>query len=153
MLSRNDYMRVKKRLHIEQNVITASFDTGVVHIMNDEELKSLLRNSLGGGTQILIKTLKQEYSKEFKQTLQISDKSFEVEIWGHLYCEYLFHDLYRRVRIEPLYKLDRFVKYHCKTIDIGESGKDSNRFFWNLLVPGRKGIAWGLKRRLQRKRL
>lgn len=143
-------MSVKRKLYIRQRAITVSFTEGVVRITNDDELQTLLNSSLYSGTTELVKEVKAEYYRIFGDHLRIADRSLAVEIWGHIYGEYFFRDLYRRIPWKPFNKLYRFVRYHCSIIDSGEAAKDSDRRLWDILAPGRKLIAGLLKRRLRR---
>lgn len=120
--------------------------------MNDDELKALLNHDLITETAHLVREMKKVHHAAYGIPLQITDRSIEMEIWGHLYCEYIFYDIYRRIPWKPLGRLYRFVKYHCTVIDIGESSRDSNRFVWDLLSVGRKLIAMLLKRKLRKDR-
>lgn len=146
-------MSERKKLVIQQRKVTVSLNEGVIHIMGDDELKSLLGENLYANTRTLIKAIKQEYGKRFGKVLKISDKSLEVELWGHLLCELFFQDIYRLVPLGPVKRLYRFVKFHCTVIDSGEVGRDGNRGFWNMLVVGRKLVGWLLRWRLKKRSL
>lgn len=82
----------------------------------------------------LVSRIKNDYQNAFGQNIQISDRSFLTEIWGHLVVYRMAIWAKRYIRLPLFNKLTRFVAYRSGTIDCGEKAVDSNRWFWDVLA-------------------
>jgi hypothetical protein len=135
---------MKKEYLIINYTIRVSFSPKIVHIINDKELEYLLSEELERGTQELVKLIKEDYFKKYHETLQISDDSMIIEIWGHVYFEYF---TVLATRIFPMAITDKiagWVIQRCETIDSGEGEVDIDRKFWNSLIPFKEIIMTAL---------
>lgn len=104
---------------------------GVVSIQNDDALTRILKEQ--AGAEAVAKAAKTLYEKQFGQKLDIATGSLHTEILGHVYPD-------RIMKVLDQLKLPAFadkgiekVLERTAVIDCGESGKDSNRFIWDLL--------------------
>lgn len=104
---------------------------GVVSIQNDDQLLTLLKEP--AGAEAVAKAAKKLYEEQVGKKLDIATGSLHTEILGHVYPD-------RFMKVLDNLKLPAFadkgiekVLTRTAVIDCGESGKDSNRFIWDLL--------------------
>ncbi|KAA5534937.1 hypothetical protein F0919_10080 [Taibaiella lutea] len=126
---------------VRGNSIKVELEQGVIHISNDKELWGLLNEQTEASTDDFVDLLKKEYQRLFHVPLDISDASLAVEIWGHVYFEYFALIFEKMLNMNLIKKVTHKITDYCEMIDCGESEKDSNRFFWNMLAPFKKQIA------------
>ncbi len=113
----------------------------VIRIIADEELAQVLATDTEAATTELVTAIKTAYRMRYNHDFQVSDASFAVEIWGHVYAD-KFADIIKQ--LSPFGWIDKIadkVIYHCAIIDIGEEGHDDNRFVWDRLAPFANTIA------------
>lgn len=114
---------------------------GLVHIVNDGRFRQALVGRSERTTSILVALIKADHEVTFGRDLDIGDDSFAVEIWGHLYADYLLRKYSRLLRHVLVFGLYGRFRRSCEVIDCGERGKDPNRWLWNILMPFRKMLA------------
>lgn len=136
---------------VRGNSIKVQLEKGAVHITNDKELWGLLNEQTEAGTDDLINLLKAAYKDLFGQSLDISDASLAVEIWGHVYFEYFALIFEQLVSLGVVKQMADKITTYCEIIDCGETGKDGNRFFWDMAAPFKKQIARMLPRQINEK--
>ena len=78
-----------QQLLVRNCSITVKLQRHVIHISNDHELGKLLSGKTEAATDELVAQVKHAYQRFFGEVLNISDASLAVEIWGHVYFEYL----------------------------------------------------------------
>lgn len=137
---------MKKEYRIINYLIRVSFNPKIIHIINDKELECLLSENLEGGTQELVKLIKEDYFKEYHEALRISDDSMMIEIWGHIYFEYFTVLATRIFPWEIADKIAGWVIERCEVIDSGEEEVDIDRKFWSSLIPFKEIITIALIR-------
>jgi len=111
--------------------INLQFEQHVVRITANDELAGLLASQIEAATDELVTGIKTAYRKLFNTDFDVSDASFAVEIWGHVYAD-RFADTVKF--LSPVQLIDNIaekVSYRCEVIDIGEPGYDDNRFVWD----------------------
>ncbi|WP_257667820.1 hypothetical protein [Parapedobacter tibetensis] len=132
---------MEKYYSIGGNQVKVIFNDGLVGIVNDMALKQAVDMQPEESVDLLVVWIKEDYLLEKGEPLVITDNSFVVEIWGHVYVDYFllkYKTLLRVILAFGLYA--RFCK-SCEVIDCGERGKDPNRRLWDALAPYRKAIA------------
>jgi hypothetical protein len=97
--------------------------------------------------------VKKEYERLYKKELNISDASLAVEIWGHVYFEYFAIVFEKLVNMNLIKQMASKISSYCEIIDCGESEKDNNRFFWDILAPFKNQIAVLLPEKIAEKHI
>ena len=121
--------------------ISVSFRQHGVSIYTNNELTSLLASDAVTATDELVTEIKKEYYNLFNHDFDVTDHSFAVEIWGHVYAD-KFADWIKSISdISFVDSVADKIIYHAEKIDIGELGYDSNRFVWNGLAAFKPLIA------------
>lgn len=138
---------------INGNSIKVTLEEGAIHIFNDEELWKLLNEGMQTTTESLIVSVKKAYERLYKKELDISSASLAVEIWGHVYFEYFAIIFEKLVHMNLIKQMTNKISSYCEIIDCGESEKDSNRFFWDILAPFRNQIAALLPEKIAEKHI
>jgi hypothetical protein len=136
---------------VRGNSIKVQLEQGALHITNDKELWGLLNEQTEAATDDFIDLLKKEYQRLFHVPLDISDASLAVEIWGHVYFEYFALIFEKMVNMNLIKQVANKITAYCEVIDCGESAKDNNRFFWNMIAPFKKQIAAMLPKQINEK--
>jgi len=132
---------MKPPIKINGHCIGVCFDAGIVHIINDAALQSLLQQDAETHADLLAEAITTAYRACYREELAISHDSLVVEIWGHVYAGRLADALARLLPVNLLEQLAEKVSGYCAVIDCGEAGKDTNRFFWDLLAPFKRPMA------------
>lgn len=125
---------------IRECSINVKLEPSIIHIINDEELGKLLNDGVEATTDALVSLIKEAYSRLFGKALDISNASLAVEIWGHVYFEYLAKVTEEKTDWKLIKQLADKITSNCEVIDCGESQADSNRFFWDMMAPFKKTI-------------
>lgn len=107
---------------------------GMVHIVNDPSLRRVVVEQPSVATAALVDEIRADYKATFDKGLAIADNSFIVEIWGHLYCDYLLLKYTKMLKVILIFGLYDRLYRSCRVIDCGEGGKDPNRWLWDKLV-------------------
>lgn len=107
---------------------------GMVHIVNDPSLRRVVVGRPFQATSALVGGIRADYQATFNKELAIADDSFIVEIWGHLYCDYLLLKYSKLLKVILVFGLYNRLYRSCRVIDCGEDGKDPNRWLWDKLV-------------------
>ncbi len=128
-----DGTAMQKTLRLGGRELIVIFGQGVVRIESSEDLWDYIRENPPGRTKRLVKKIQEIYEGNFGSRLDISEKSFIMEIWGHLYFEFF---LLRNPGIGrfmfPFGLYSRLVR-SCEAIDCGEADIDGNRWLWDVL--------------------
>ncbi|SEM19977.1 hypothetical protein SAMN05216436_102204 [bacterium A37T11] len=141
-------MVIERTLIVQKCHICIRMEPGVLRIINDFELWKLLGTHPRLHTSILVDTALLVYLQFFQHPLAISHASLIVEIWGHVYYEWLILSLKHAIPISFLHKKLNEMVRPSQIIDCGEKGKDSNRWFWNFLAPLKWLIGFFLPRHI-----
>lgn len=109
------------------------FRPGMVSIHNDDHLWRFLQTHARVRTQELVDWVQTQHEEAYGHRIRISDQSFVMEIWGHVYFEYfmLRNEKVGRI-LFPFGLYSRLVK-SCEEVDCGESPIDHNRWLWDIL--------------------
>lgn len=107
---------------------------GMVHIVNDLSLRRVVVGQPLAATSALVGRIRADYQTTFDKELAITDDSFIVEIWGHLYCDYLLLKYSKILKVILMFGLYNRLYRSCRVIDCGEEGKDPNRWLFDKLV-------------------
>lgn len=124
---------MKKEFVSGGKTLPVAFGQGVARIENNEELWAYINADPPVRTRKLVEWIQKNYSVAFGGRLGISDNSFIMEIWGHLYFEYFLLRNETVGRILFPFGLYRRLVESCAAIDCGESGVDTNRWLWDFL--------------------
>jgi len=114
-------------------IIKVNMEEGIVRIGNDTQLWGMLNNNRLVNSRLLVQQIADDYAACFGKPLEISAESLIVEIWGHVYIDYFSRSLNDWLKLQPVAALAEKIAGYCSVIDCGESGKDSNRFVWDML--------------------
>jgi hypothetical protein len=136
---------MERRYIIKEYPVRVSFDYGIIHIVSDFALFSLLNRYLEEGTSKLVAVIKDDYRREYGEELAIKDDSMIVEIWGHVYLGAFVKFTTRIIGLTLISRFGRFISRHCDLIDCGQADWDGNRRFWDMLVPLKRLIGKILK--------
>lgn len=118
--------------------VLIDFDEGLVGIINDEVFRRVVTGRPETVTKALFDQVQAHHQRAFGRAFEVRFDSFVVEIWGHLYAQYLLLKYRSVLKVVLLFGLyDRFYR-SCEVIDCGERGRDPNRWVWDILVLFRK---------------
>ncbi len=132
---------MKKRYTLNGNQVEVFFNEGLIGITNDAALKRLVQANPEESVELLVRQINKDYRVYHGRALAITDDSFIVEIWGHIYFEHFllkYRKLLQSILFFGLYQ--RLCK-SCEVIDCGEKGKDPNRKVWDILSRYKKQFA------------
>ena len=125
-------MKDKGTVMMDGAAITYYLSDKAVHIDNNEELKSIIKNPK---TAIaLAGKLKERYYKRYGSELSVTELSMAIEIYGHIYPEKIAGAV-KSIPI-PDFIEDRLDDLMDKTdfIDSGEESIDQNRKIWDAIA-------------------
>ena len=125
-------MEKRNKVEVDGVSVEYFFSEKVVHIVNDEKLKSIITHPKTALK--LARKLKAGYQKKYGKELSVSDVSLAIEIYGHLYPEKIASTL----KAMPLpdfvnHALDDLLK-KTDIIDSGEDSIDRNRIVWDAIA-------------------
>ena len=119
-------------IHGQQLLV--SFEEGAIHLTSNAALWTLLSQDVKGNVRELSTAIFNEYQIIFGKNLGIGLDSLSFEILGHVYAEHLLFIVRGYVeRMNMRIDLSKIIR-NCSVIDCGESDKDGNRWFWNMLT-------------------
>ena len=98
----------------------------VVHIKNDDLLKSYLALDYKNNTRQMVYASKNRYRLNYDSNISISDKSMSVEIIGHVFPDTVANYL-------PGW-LASIIQNHTSVIDSGEKSVDRDRWVWDSIA-------------------
>lgn len=98
----------------------------VVHIKNDDLLKSYLSLDYKNHTKQMVYASKDRYRSNYDTDISISDKSMSIEIIGHVFPDTVANYL-------PGW-LASIIQNHTSIIDSGESSVDRDRWIWDSIA-------------------
>ena len=125
-------MKDKGTVMMDGAAITYYLSDKAVHIDNNEELKSIIKNPK---TAIaLAGKLKERYYQRYGSELSVTELSMAIEIYGHIYPEKIAGAV-KSIPI-PDFIEDRLDNLMDKTdfIDSGEVSIDQNRKIWDAIA-------------------
>src|SRR5690606_34975860 len=100
---------VEKQYTFGDLPVRVEITDGLVRIVNDRPFKQAVVTQPEAVTSALVDGVKADYKLTFGRDLNIYDESFIVEIWGHLYGDYLLVRYRRALKIILIFGLyDRF---------------------------------------------
>lgn len=98
----------------------------VVHIKNDDLLKSYVALDYKENTKQVVHASKEQYRSIYDTDITISDKSMGVEIIGHIFPDTVANYL-------PEW-LASIIQNHTVVIDSGEASVDRDRWVWDSIA-------------------
>ncbi|MHC5268493.1 hypothetical protein ACYSNO_04800 [Enterococcus sp. LJL98] len=98
----------------------------VIHIKNDDLLKSYLTLDYKNHTREIVYASKNQYKLKYDSDISISDKSMSVEIIGHVFPDTVANYL-------PQW-LASMIQDHTSVIDSGEKLVDKDRWVWDSIA-------------------
>lgn len=133
--------------------IEVFFEEHSVHITNNQELWQLIESNTVAATEALVNHILIEFSRLHGREFEVHPDSLIVEIWGHVYFEYMVLILDNLVKLKLItLVVDKLISY-CEVIDCGEKGYDNNRSLWDMLSPFASLIAGWLPENINTKNL
>jgi hypothetical protein len=133
--------------------IEVFFEEHSVHITNNHELWRLIGKDPVAATTELVQLIFKEFATLHHREFEIHPDSLIVEIWGHVYFEYMTLILGNLVKLKLITQvMDKLISY-CEVIDCGEKGYDNNRSLWDMLAPFISLIAGWLPENINNKNL
>lgn len=133
--------------------IKVCLDEGLIRVYSDKGLWRYLDGEIALRTLELVKFIKMDYQKEFNKSLKISDNSFMVEIWAHVYSDYFGLLIKRNLKIKLIQKLIQKGIERAEIIDCGEKKLDTNRWVWDFLAHFKPIISLFLPKNISNKNL
>jgi hypothetical protein len=112
-----------------------------VKLVNNDQLSALLVHNTEASTDELVAAIKTAFQQQNNRELDISNASMAVEIWGHVYTESFAAAIKSLSPFGFVDSLADKIIGHCEVIDMGESGRDNNRFIWDRLASLKSSIA------------
>jgi len=122
-----------KIYEFEKCRIRVCLSKGLIRIYSDKGLWRYLDGEPAPKTMELVKTIKADYKNEFGNSIKISNSSLMVEIWAHVYSDYIGLLLQRRLKFVWIQKLLQKGIERAEIIDCGEKELDTNRWVWDFL--------------------
>ena len=133
--------------------IEVFFEEHSVHITNNQELWQLVGANPEASTTALVRLIFTEFDRLYGREFNIHPDSLIVEVWGHVYFEYIALILDNLIKMNLVTQvMDKLISY-CEVIDCGEKGYDNNRSFWDMLAPFTSLIAGWLPENIGDKKL
>ena len=126
------FLKDKDTVMLDGVAITYYLSDKAVHIDNNEELKSIIKNPK---TAIeLARILKDRYYRRYGSELSVTELSMAIEIYGHIYPEKIAGAV-KAIPIPDFIedKLDHLME-KTDIIDLGEEGIDQNRKIWDAIA-------------------
>jgi len=133
--------------------IKVCLDEGLIRIYSDKAFWRYLDDEVALRTLELVKVIKTDYQKEFNKSLKISDNSFMVEIWAHVYSDYFGLLIKRNLKIKWIQNLVQKGIERAEIIDCGEKKFDTNRWVWDVLAHFKPIILLFLPKNISNKNL
>jgi len=133
--------------------IKVCHNEGLIRIYSDKDLWRYLDGGVRLRTLELVKVIKTDYHKEFNKSLKISDNSFIVEIWAHVYSDYFGLLIKRHLKIKWIQNLIQKGIERAEIIDCGEKKLDTNRWVWDFLSHFKPVISLFLPKNISNKNL
>lgn len=124
---------MKEAYDIDGLQITVFFRPGLVSVVCDGPLWQLADRRRQDDFRLLISHIQRSHQRHYAEPLLIPERSFLLEIYGHIYADYYllrYASFFRFLLGRRLYT--RFLQ-SCEEIDCGERVKDPNRWFWNAV--------------------
>lgn len=110
-----------------------AIDAGLVSIHCDAQLWQLVDRRKRSDFRVLVHAIYQSHRAQYGKELRISERSFLLEIYGHIYADYYLLRYARFFRaLLPSRVYDRLLR-SCEDIDCGDRQRDPNRIFWDIL--------------------
>ena len=129
------------------------FEEHSVHIVNNQELWQLIGTAPEATTTAMARLIFTEFTRLYNREFEVHPDSLIVEIWGHVYFEYMALILDNLIQLKLIsIVMDKLVSY-CEVIDCGEKGYDNNRSIWDMLAPFVSLIAGWLPENINEKNL
>lgn len=122
-----------KSYDVRQKTINVRFSPKVVSIDCTNYTSSQELSDIYGGCRHLINLIKDDYKKIYDIDLNISNRSFLAEIWGHLIAYRIFLWIKNNIKISFVQKFATFACHRSGVIDCGEAKVDTNRWCWDLI--------------------
>ncbi|RNL52407.1 hypothetical protein [Pedobacter jejuensis] len=122
-----------KIYNLENFEIKVSLDKGIVRLYSDKNLWNYLNEEVKLRTFKLVETIKADYTEVFGKSLDINNKSFVVEIWAHIFSDYIGLLIKKHINISWIKKLVQKGIKRAEIIDCGEKHLDSNRWLWDFV--------------------
>ncbi|MGX7038111.1 hypothetical protein [Vagococcus fessus] len=97
----------------------------VVHIKNDEFLKTYLSQDYCRNTTQMVCDSKNKYKLIYDSEIAITDQSMGIEIIGHVFTDAVSKYLPKWLAI--------IIQNHTAVIDSGESSVDKDRWIWDSI--------------------
>lgn len=120
-------------LHIYNIPISYSITTHGVHIIYDMPLHQLMQQAPSSGIAQLSAKAKADFEIVNQRTLNISENSLTLEIWGHYYFEKCFNRVSWLLPSFIFKKLIERVEKSMQEFDCAEWPIDRNRWIWDIL--------------------
>ncbi|WP_316803239.1 hypothetical protein [Pedobacter nototheniae] len=118
----------------ENNQIKIDYEPALIRVYSNAALWGFLQDHKSIRFEMLAKTIKENYEKEFNKALNITDDSLIVEILVHIYCDYIGLIVHKAIKIKCIQALIRKLIKRAEVVDCGEKQVDSNRWLWDFLA-------------------
>lgn len=129
---------MERQYRLDGLAVSVEIRKGLVCIVNDESFRCMLDRQLQMATTTPVAGIRTDHQTLVGRDLAIPDDSIIVEIWGHVYADYLLLKYSRILKYLLIFGLYARLRRSCAVIDCGERGKDPNRWVWNKLTPFKK---------------
>lgn len=140
---------MEKTYNLNGFYLHVNFEPQLIRINTAAELNKYLTEDIDLRTTVLANIIKNDYLLFFDKPLRISSKSIVIEIWGHAFAGYVARLIERKLPINLVRKLAKFVLNRSDRIDCGERTVDTNRIVWDLLASFKPLILCFLPRKMK----
>lgn len=106
---------------------------GLVSIRCDSSLWDLADRRNRADFRDLVRQIYHSHFTEYGYALAIPERSFLLEIHGHIYADYYLLRYERACRSMLGRRLYERLLQSCEDIDCGDSQHDPNRWFWDVV--------------------
>ncbi|WP_316829499.1 hypothetical protein [Pedobacter aquatilis] len=142
-----------KTYELKNCEIKVCLNEGLIRVYSDKGLWYYLDGNVKARTLALVLLIKSDYQKEFGKPLKITVNSLMIEIWAHVYSDYLGLLLKRKLKIKWIQNLLQKGIERAEIIDCGERKLDTNRWVWDFLSHFKSVISLFLPGKISNKNL
>jgi len=140
---------MEKTYELSGHKLLVMFNHKMIQIKKPQALKKFLSEDIELRSEILVNYIKQDYFILIGKELEISNDSFIIEIWGHIFASHFAKAMKNLIRLKLIEDAANFIIKKSDVIDCGESDVDLNRKFWDILASFKKLIIAFLPKKIK----
>ncbi|WP_225870993.1 hypothetical protein [Pedobacter frigiditerrae] len=140
---------MEKTYELSGHTLLVVFHEKIIQIKNPNALKKFLSGDIDLRSEILVNYIKQDYFNFIGKELEISNDSFIIEIWGHVFASHFAKAMKNLIKLKLIEDAANFIIKKSDVIDCGENDVDLNRTFWDILANFKKLIIVFLPKKIK----